>query len=81
MFHVIGEKIFFRLLQKIFCHCQMQRLVREWTIDTKIIKYNLLQPTACLQTVMTFVRLLSFSIFLLTSYSCLFSFPSIVVGT
>lgn len=25
---------------------QMQRLIRVWTIDTKIIKYNLLRPTS-----------------------------------
>lgn len=32
-----------RFTESIFCHCQMQHLIREWTIDTKIIKYNLLQ--------------------------------------
>lgn len=47
---------------KIFCHCQMQHLIREWTIDTKIIKHNLLQPTARIHK--NFVRAPLFPLFL-----------------
>lgn len=44
----LARTLFIRasIAAEIFCQCQMQHLIREWTIDTKIIKHNLLQPTA-----------------------------------